>query len=99
MIQKTASASSRGPRSPEGNNDGVCALGDVGADVVQVELHCLGVGALYGDGGPGPALWADGSEEIDAAFTKVGDLAGSGSGRGPDTGAVGLLADAHLVLF
>ena len=45
----------------------------------------------------GLALGADGAEQIGAAGAQVGDLARSRSALGPDPGALGLLADAHLV--
>ena len=61
-------------------------------------MHALGVGALHDDCRAGPALGADGAEEVGAAGAQVSDLARAGSAPGPDPRALGLLADAHLVL-
>ena len=58
------------------NEDGVGARRDVGADLVQVMLHALGVGALHDHGRAGLALGADSAEQIGAAGAQVSHLAG-----------------------
>ena len=80
------------------DENGVSAGGDVGADLVEMMLHALGVGALHDDGRAGRSLGADGAEQIGAACAKIGDLAGPRSLAGPDARALGFLADPHLVL-
>ena len=80
------------------DKDGVSAGAHVGADLIEVMLHALGVGALHDDSRAGPAGRADGAEQIGAAGAQIGHLARAGSAPGPDPRALGLLADAHLVL-
>src|ERR1019366_5243379 len=53
------------PLSLVEDEHGVSARRDVGADLVEMVLHALGVGALHDDGGAGLALRTDGAEQID----------------------------------
>jgi hypothetical protein len=54
---------------------GVGARSDVGADLIEMVLHALSVGALHDHGRAGLAFRTDGAEQIDAAGAQVGDLA------------------------
>jgi len=72
--------------------------GDVAADLVEMELHGVGVGQRQGERGAFCVSWADGAEEIGAFVALVGWLARPRTASGPLSDEAVLLADARLVL-
>jgi hypothetical protein len=88
----------RVPTSAIEQQDGVGALRDGLADLVEVKLHGLGVGIGHGERGADTARWADGAKQIGVLITLVGWLTRSGSPLGPLANQAVLLSDARLVL-
>lgn len=74
------------------------APGDVAADLLDMELHGLGVGEGQRKRGALAAPRADGPEQIDVLVALVGGLARSGSAPGPLAHEAVLLAYAGFVL-
>jgi hypothetical protein len=74
------------------------ALGDGSADLVEVELHGMGIGAWHHDGGAGPPRRADGAEDIGTLIALVGRLARPASLAGPQSDDAVLLTQPCLVL-
>ena len=74
------------------------AFGDVTGDLVDVELHGLGVGEGQRQGGPDAACRADGAEQVGALVALVGGLGGPRAAPRPLPDQAVLLADAGLVL-
>jgi hypothetical protein len=78
--------------------DGVCSASHGPGDLVEVELHRVGVGEGQRERGAGAAGRADGAEQVGALVALVGGLAGPRSAPGPLPHEAVLLADAGLVL-
>jgi hypothetical protein len=76
----------------------VCALGDVARDLVEMELHHVGVGIRKREGRSDTASGADGAEQMGVVIALVGGLAWPCSAPGPLPNLAVLLADAGLVL-
>ena len=80
------------------NEDGVCACGYCRRDLIEMELHGLGVAEGQNEGGAGSVFGAHRTEQIG----RLGALIMSGSRTrtfpGPTIGDLVLLADPHLVL-
>lgn len=74
------------------------ALGDVERDLVDVELHGLGVGEGQCQSRPDAARGADCAEEIGALVALVGGLDRPRAAPGPLPDEAVLLADARFVL-
>src|SRR4029450_2386259 len=74
------------------------ALGDGAGDLVEVELHGLGVGEGESQGGAGAAGRTDRAEEVGALVALVGRLARPRSAPRPLPHEAVLLADAGLIL-
>ena len=77
---------------------GVGALGDMGGDFLEMELHGLGVGEGQRKRGPDASGGTNGAEEIGAFVTLIGRLARPRSAPGPLTHGAVLLADAGFIL-
>ena len=86
------------PTGPVEQQDGVSAFRDGAGDLVEVQLHRLGVGEWQRQRGAGAASRTDGAEQIGALVALVGGLAGPRSAPGPLAYEAVLLADAGLVL-
>jgi len=71
-------------------------LSDVARDLVEVELHHLGVG--QGERRPDPACGADRAEQIGVVIALVSGLPRSRPAPGPLPNLAVLLADASFVL-
>ena len=71
---------------------------DLAGDLVQMELHGLGVAERQNPGGALAPLGADRAEQVGPPGTLVVGGARSGSLSGPAIGQLVLLPDAHLVL-
>ena len=77
---------------------GDCAGGDGRADLGQVLVHSLDIDLWHDQGGPCPAGWADGAEQISPGEPAVALDAGARAAFGPDAGQRALLTDAGFVL-
>ena len=86
------------PAGPVEQQDGMGAASDGASDLVEMELHGVGVGKGQRQGGAGATSRADGAEEIGALITLVGGLPGPRPAPGPLPHETVLLADAGLVL-
>jgi hypothetical protein len=78
--------------------NGVSALGDDEGDLVQVELHGLGIGVGQRQRRACAARWTDRAEEVGALIALVGRLARPRPASRPLSDDPVLLADAGLVL-
>ena len=78
--------------------DGVCALGDVARDLVEVKLHHVGVGVGQRQSRSDTASRTDRAEQIGIVVALVGGLSGPRSTPRPLANETVLLADAGLVL-
>ena len=85
------------PPGPVEKHHGMCALGDVVRDFVEVELHHVGVGIGKRQGRPDAPRWADRAKQIGVVVALVGRLPGPRSAPGPLPNLAVLLADAGLV--
>lgn len=79
-------------------DDGVRLGGDVAADLVEVQLHGVGVGLGQHEGGARAAQGTDGAEEIGVLVALVGGQARAASLLHPQPDAAVLLAEPGLVL-
>ena len=86
------------PSSPIEQQDGVCALGDVARDFVEVELHHVGVGIGKRQGRSDTPSWADRAEQIGVVVALIGGLSGPRSTPGPLADEAVLLADPGFIL-
>ena len=86
------------PPGPVEKHHGVCALGDVARDFVQVELHHVGVGIGKRQGRSDAPRWADRAEQIGVVIALIGGLSGSRSAPSPLADEAVLLADPGFVL-
>lgn len=86
------------PPGPVEQKHGMGAASDGAGDLVEMELHRLGIGKGQRQGGTGAASGADRAEEVDALVSLVGGLAGPRSSLGPLPNETVLLADAGFVL-
>ena len=64
------------PSSPIEEENGVCALGDMAGDLVQMKLHGLRVGVWHGNSCPGSSCRTYGAKEIGILIALIGRLAG-----------------------
>ena len=71
--------------------------GDMPADLVEMELHRLGVDEGQHEPRSSAAPGADSSEQTGVLVTLIGGLSRSGAFPGPDADLTVLLADAGLV--
>jgi hypothetical protein len=82
------------PPGPVEKHHGVCALGDVARDFVEVELHHVGVGIGKRQGRSDALRWADRAEQIgvvaDRRVVLVSFRAWPTGGRGRSSGRSGL---------
>ena len=78
--------------------NGVGSGCDVVGYLVEVELHCLGIGEGHREGGADASGGTDGAEEIGAVVTLIGRLTRPRSAPGPLAHEAVLLADAGFVL-
>jgi len=78
--------------------DGMRALGDMVADLVEMELHGFGIGVGQGQRGAGAPGRADGAEQVGVLVALVGRLSGTCSASGPLPDLAVLLAYAGFVL-
>jgi hypothetical protein len=81
------------PSSSVKEHHGVCALGDVARDFVEVELHHVGVGIGKRPGRSDAPRWADRAEQIRVVMALIGGLSRSGSAPGPLADEAVLLTD------
>ena len=65
------------PPGPVEKHHGVCALGDVAGDFVEVELHHVGVGIGKRQGRSDAPRWADRAEQIGVVVALIGGLSWS----------------------
>ena len=72
--------------------------GDMLADLVEMQLHGLGVGDWQHQSRADTALWTYGSEQIGVLIALVGWQARSGTLPGPDANAPVLLPDPRFIL-
>ena len=86
------------PPGPVHEQRGVRAGCDVTADLVDVELHGLGIGVGKRQTGADAARRADGAEQICAAVALIRRLAGPGSAARPLPDDAVLLPDPGFVL-
>jgi len=86
------------PPGPVEKHHGVCALGDVARDFLQVELHHVGVGIGKRQGRSDAPRWADRAEQIGVVIALIGGLSGSRSAPSPLADEAVLLADPGFVL-
>ena len=86
------------PAGPVEKQNGMGTPGDMAADLVEMELHGLGVC----EGQRQPCSYAtrraDGAEQVGALIALVGRLAGTGAPSGPLTDDAVLLPDTRFVL-
>jgi len=71
---------------------------DLAGDLVEMELHGLGVAERQDPGGARAPLGADRAEQVGPLGTLVVSGARPGALFGPALGQLVLLSDAHLVL-
>ena len=74
------------------------AGGDGAADLLEVQLHRLGVGVRQHQGSAGGALGADGGEDIGPFIARVARAAWPRTDPRPNPGQRTLLADPRFVL-
>jgi hypothetical protein len=86
------------PSGPVEQQHGVSALGDVSRDLVEMELHRLGVGMGQGERFADAAGWANRSEQIGVVVALICGLARPGSASCPLPDLAVLLTDAGFVL-
>src|SRR6202035_4119340 len=89
------------PLMPAGaiaDEDGVGTGRDLGADLLKMPVHGLGVGVGHDHGRPNRAGGADGAEYVGGDMAVVADHAGPRADRRPDVGVTAFLAYAGLVL-
>ena len=86
------------PSGPVEQQDGVRASGDVEGDLVEVQLHGLGVGEGQGQRRTDAARRADGAEQVGALVALVGGLGRPRAAPRPLPDEAVLLADAGFVL-
>ena len=77
---------------------GMGAGGDAAADLLEMQVHRLGVGIGHHQGGAGGPLGADGGEDVGPFVAAVARAWRARAEAGPDTGQRALLADPGLVL-
>ena len=78
---------------------GVGALGDLAADLLEMQVHGPGLGLGNDPGGAGSAGRTNGPEQIGRDVALIAGRARAAAALGPDTGERALLADAGLVLL
>jgi hypothetical protein len=78
--------------------DGVSALSDIACDLVEVELHHVGVRVGQGESRPNTAGRTDRAKQIGVVVALVGRLARPRSAPGPLAHEPVLLADPGFVL-
>lgn len=86
------------PAGPVQQQHSVGALGDSEGNLVDVELHGLGIGEGQRQAGTDAPGRADGAEQIGAFVALVGGLDRPCAASGPLPNQAVLLADAGLVL-
>src|ERR1700732_1604771 len=86
------------PASLIEEDDRVCARGHFGCDLVEMELHGFAVAGRQHEGGAGPALGADRTEQVGRFGTLIVGGTGEWAFSGPAIGELALLPDSHLVL-
>lgn len=86
------------PAGPVQQQHSVGALGDSGGNLVDVELHGLGIGEGQRQAGTDAPGRADGAEQIGAFVALVGGLYRPCAASGSLPNQAVLLADASLVL-
>ena len=79
-------------------DDRVGTRGDLGCDLVEMELHGFAVASRQHEGGASPAFGADRTEQVGRFGPLIVRGAGTGALPGPAIGELVLLADPHLVL-
>src|ERR1700733_342037 len=68
------------------------------ADLLQVFVHCLGIGGGHDDGGTHATVWADRAKQIDRIVTIIPYRGGPRADWCPNVGDPSLLAHPGLVL-
>jgi hypothetical protein len=98
MLSGTSSLPVVCQSGPVEQQHGVGALGDVGRDFVEVELHHVSVGVGQREGRSDAPRWADRAEQIGVVIALVGGLPWPRPAPGPLPNLAVLLTDAGLVL-
>ncbi len=98
MFFGTTERRRRVPAGAVEQQHGVGALATRPADLVEVELHGLGVGEGHGERRADAARRADGAEQVGAFVALIGGLAWARAAPGPLPHEAVLLADAGFVL-
>ena len=78
--------------------DGVCALGDIAGDLVEVKLHHVGVRVGQRQSRSDSACRTDRAEQIGVVVALVGGLSGPRSTPGPLADEAVLLANSGFIL-
>lgn len=86
------------PSRPVHQNGGMSLAGDTAADLVEMQLHGMGIGPWQHQRRTGSTGWTDGSEQIGVLVALVCRLAWPGSFFGPLPHLSVLLANARFVL-
>ena len=78
--------------------DGMTALRDGSADLIEMKLHGMGVGPRHHDGRADPSCRADGAEQIGALIALIGGLTRPCAFAGPEVDKAVLLSQPGLIL-
>jgi hypothetical protein len=80
------------------NEDGVGAWPNALADLVEMQVHGLGIDGGQNEGGADAAVGTDGAEQIDRAVPLIARCRRPGTSPRPEAGQRALLADPRFVL-
>ena len=87
------------PAGAVANESGTSAMADLGADLLEMQVHALGVGSGGDHRGSRAAYGADRAEQVGSVVTIVAHHQRPRADRSPDIGMRALLSDSGFVLI